>query len=131
MGDLVQDDAPDLLEQAVAVGAVVTLERPSIDGDLVRGHCAVPAASPGHGDALVETEERLTSRRLVLDHDRDVRHGVAKLGRERVERFLRALLEVDVGGSSFVHVTECKDRSERRGATARRASRRSYAPKRR
>src|SRR5207253_2578819 len=55
---------------------------------------------------LVEAEQWLSSRRLVLDHDRDVRHRIAKRTRQRIERLLRALLEVDLRQRRLFHVAE-------------------------
>src|SRR5437867_13257648 len=72
--DLVQHHAPDLTAQALAVVAVVPLERAAVDRDLVRRDSRVAARPAGEGNALVEAEQRLPVRRLVLDDDLDVRH---------------------------------------------------------
>src|SRR5205085_6577315 len=96
VGDLVQDDASDLLDEALRIGAIVALQRAAVDGDLVREHGSVRAAAPRQRDALVETEKRLAGRRLVLDDDRHAPHVIAKLRRKGVERVLDAPLEADL-----------------------------------
>jgi hypothetical protein len=59
---------------------------------------------------LVQAEQGLAARRLVLDHDRDVRHVRPELSRERVERLLRTLLEVDVEDGTILHASQCRSR---------------------
>jgi hypothetical protein len=50
---LVQDDMPDLPVQQLAVIAVQALQRPAVDGDLVRQRADVPAGAPGERNPLV------------------------------------------------------------------------------
>ena len=93
--DLVQDDVPNPLAKAVGVCPVEPFEGAAEDGDLV-GKRAGVAASSSQRHALVEAEERRAARWLVLDHDRDVRHGASQVGRQRIESVLDGLLEIDV-----------------------------------
>jgi hypothetical protein len=93
--DLVQHDVPDLRAQLVRVGAVQPLERPAKDRDLVGQRTGVTARTAGQRYALVQAEQRLAVRRLVLEDDRHVRHRAAELGRQRVERGKSLFLEVD------------------------------------
>src|SRR5438445_6225163 len=72
----------------------MALERAAIDGDLVRGHEDVASVTTRERDALVKTEQVLIRRRLILDHDLNVRHHVAEMSRDRLERTLDELLEV-------------------------------------
>src|SRR5438132_12573967 len=94
MGDLVQDDAPDLPLEPTAVVPVEALERAAVDRNLVRQRARVAAAAPRQRNPLVEAEERLPRRRLVRDDDGHVRHAAAQVGRQRVERTLNRLLEL-------------------------------------
>jgi multiple sugar transport system ATP-binding protein len=95
--DLVQHDAPHLGAEQVVAPAVEALERAAEDRDLVRQRAGVVGAAARQRDALVEAEQRAPSRRLVVDHDLDVRHLPPQLGRQRVERLARVLLEPFVG----------------------------------
>ena len=68
---------------------------------------------------LANREKRLPARRLVLDDDCDVRHVVAKLRRQRVERLLHAVVEVDVHAAEvslvrYAHRGGCAGRARRR-----------------
>src|SRR6266508_4169501 len=92
--DLVHDDAPDLAAEPVRVAAVESLERAAVDADLVGEDAAVPAPAPRERDALVEAEQRLARRRLLLDDDLDVRHRLAQVGGKGVEGVLDELLEL-------------------------------------
>src|SRR5713226_2963490 len=92
--DLVQHDMPDLPAEQLSVVSVETFERAAVDRDLVRERAAVVAAPAGKRHTLVEAEQRLPRRRLVFDHDLDVRDPVAKLGWQRAERVLDQPLEV-------------------------------------
>jgi hypothetical protein len=96
--DLVQHDAPDLPAQTLAIGTVESLERPAIDGDLVREYSGVAAPASCQRDALVEAEQRLTGRWLFLDNDCDIRDRLAKFGREGGQRVLDLPLEIDLVG---------------------------------
>src|SRR5436190_9419001 len=100
VGDLVQDDPPDLRLQERWVVAVQPLEREPVDRDLVRRHAGVAGRPARERDPLVQPEQRHSGRRLVLDHDRDVRHRLVQVGRQRVDRGLHRLLEL-----GFVHET--------------------------
>ena len=77
------------------VGAVEANEGAAVDADLVGQDAAVVTAAPRQRDSLVEPKERRAGRRLVLDDHGYVGHRLAQLGRERVDRLLDRLLEVD------------------------------------
>ena len=90
--DLVEHHPPHLPHELVA--RVQPLERPAVDGDLVRRHRRVRARAHGQRDALVEAEQRQSGRRLVFDDDSDVRHERAQVVRQRLDRLLDQLLEL-------------------------------------
>ena len=93
VGHFVQDDALHLTAQQLGIGPVKAFERPLVDRDLVRERARVAARPARERDALVETEQRLAWRRLVLHDDLDVRELPAQVGRERVESVLDEALE--------------------------------------
>jgi hypothetical protein len=94
VSDLVQDDVPDPVAKHVGVVPVQALERPAVDRDLVWQHARVTTVSSRERDPLVETQQWLSARRLVLDHDLDVRDPIAKLVGERVESCEHDVLEI-------------------------------------
>jgi hypothetical protein len=94
----VEDDAPDLALQTLPVGAVEALERPAVDRDLVRLDSAVSASPSRQRNALLQPELRLPGRRLFFDDDRDIGDDISKFARERGDRLLDLLLEVDLTG---------------------------------
>jgi hypothetical protein len=77
--------SPDLGVEELRIVAVVPLEGASVDRDQVRKCAAVGRRATRVGDAVVEPEQRLAGRRLVLDHDRDVVDQGFDLGRQGVE----------------------------------------------
>ena len=92
--NLVQHNVPDLPAEQFRVVSVEALERATVDRDLVREHPAVVTAPSRERHAPVETEQSLPWRRLVFNHDLDVRDLFAKIGWQRVERVLDQALEV-------------------------------------
>src|SRR5262249_18328865 len=88
VSQLVQDDAADLRGQLRRVAAGAPLDRPAVDRDFVRQRERVPLRALREWDALVEPEQAPARRRLVLDDDLDVRHGVSELIRQRVDNLL-------------------------------------------
>ena len=118
--DLVQHNVPDLLAEQFRVMSGGAFERATVDRDLVRQRPAVVTAPSRERHALVETEQSLTRRRLVFDHDFDVRDPFAKIGRQRVERVLDQALEVRqrVLRIAFLHLREPSPAGAR-GAAAR------------
>jgi hypothetical protein len=92
--DLVQHDVSDVAAQQLGIVSVEALERAAVDRDLVGQRAGVVDPAPRQRDALVEPEQRLPRRRLVLDDDLDVGDLFAQIGRQRVERVLDQALEV-------------------------------------
>ena len=78
----------DLAREPLRVVAVEPLERPAVDRDLVRHRAGVADPAARQRNALVEPEIRRPAGRLVLDHDRDVRHLRPNVVREPVDRGL-------------------------------------------
>src|SRR5689334_10796520 len=64
VGDLVQDDAPNLALEDRLVPAREALQRASEDRDLVRQRARVVAAARRQRHALVQPEQRMSGRRL-------------------------------------------------------------------
>src|ERR671931_1488634 len=93
VGELVEDDSPDLAAQQLRVVPVEPHERAAVDRDLVREDAAVVAAPGREGNALVEAEQALPARRFLFDHDAHVRDARAQLGWEGVERVLHEFVE--------------------------------------
>src|SRR6478672_10912810 len=93
MRDLVEDDAPHLGAQTLGIAARDAFERQAVDRDLVRQSACVVGAAPAPRDPLVEAEEGLSRRRLVLDGDGDVRHQAADVVGQLVERVAHELIE--------------------------------------
>jgi hypothetical protein len=92
--DFVEHDVNDIAAQQLGIVSVEALERATVDRDLVRQRAGVIDPAPRERDALVEAEQRLPRRRLVLDDDLDVRDLFAQVVRQRVERVLDQALEV-------------------------------------
>src|SRR5262249_43522969 len=119
---------PHLLAQRLVIGAVETLERAAVDRDLVRQRAGVEAASPCQRDALVEPQQRLTVRRLLLDDDLHVRHLAPQIRRQRVERILGVLGEQLVGVALAHRPSLVRRRTPSRRWTARSSSPSLTAP---
>ena len=77
----------DRRSKPVGTAPVEAFERPAEDRDLVGHHSGVANASPGERDALIETKQRLTGGRFLLDDDRHVRDRVAQIRRKRIGGF--------------------------------------------
>src|SRR5487761_107098 len=97
VGHLVPDDVAHLAAQQLCVGSVQALERAAVDRDLVRQRALVAARAPRQRHSLVQAEERHTGGWFLLHDDGHVRHRVAELAREIVERIAHRLLEVEPG----------------------------------
>src|SRR5487761_1197219 len=88
VGHLVPDDVAHLAAQQLCVGSVQALERAAVDRDLVRQRALVAARAP---------RQRHSRGWFLLHDDGHVRHRVAELAREIVERIAHRLLEVEPG----------------------------------
>jgi len=93
VGDLVQDDVPDLSSETVTVTAREPLDRAAKDRHLVRQHTRIPATSTSQRYAAIQTQQGLAGRRFLLDNDLHVRHRDSELGRQGVNRLLHQPLE--------------------------------------
>src|ERR1051325_9848605 len=95
MSELVQHNPPNRQPKRLLTLTVMPLERTAEDRDLVRGYTGVAAASSRERNALVEAEQWLPGRRLVLDHDLHVRHERAQVIRQRLQRLLDLTVEAN------------------------------------
>ena len=95
--DLVHDDVADTLAEPTAVGAVHALDRVPEDGDLVRQRACVGRRPPRERHPLVEAENRLPRRRLLVDDDPHVGHEAGERLRHRRDRVLDQALELERG----------------------------------
>src|SRR2546421_9338926 len=92
--ELVENRDPDLVLQHGRIVTEFLLERQAIDRDLVGQGPRVGLAPLGQRDPEVEAEEVGVFGVLVLDHDLDVRHRPAQLGRQRLDGAADVVLEV-------------------------------------
>ena len=95
--DLVHDRNPDFLLEELGVVPELRLERNAVDLDLVREDAGVVVAVRER-DPDVEPEDVRVLGVLVLDDDLDVRHRLAELCWQRVERAADAVLEAQKVG---------------------------------
>ncbi len=96
VSDLMQHHSSHLELETISIAAVIPLERPTIDRDLVRRNCAVGAPASRQRKTLVEPKQGLTRRRLVLDNDGHIRHRCTELRWQRLDRLRHPLLELIV-----------------------------------
>jgi hypothetical protein len=92
--DLVEYDVSDVAAQQLGIVPVQAFERAAVDRDLVGQRARVIDPAPRERDALVEAEQRLPRRRLVLDDDLDIGDLLAEVGRQRAERVVDQAREV-------------------------------------
>src|SRR5204862_7839125 len=126
--DSVERTPPDRSPQRLLVSSVEALERAAVGAELVGQRARVEAAARRQRHALVEAEQWLPARRLLLDHDFHVRHLGAQLRRQVVESGSGVLLEALLGlERAFFHFAH-RPSLVRRRMPRRRWSARSSSP---